>query len=460
MTGESPPGRNRTSLGFVFEGHKMATVLRQGWVTAGSAVGVRSVKSESVGTQRVQFLGDSNKLRGAAGKLTSVFVPYVDHSATSGSLRIKCMVIETVPSAGKKTTLHDLHDEGQSPWYDNLSRPVSGLKPLIESGVRGVTSNPTIFEKAITSSSLYDDQFRQLMQQGNGVEEVFWGLAVTDIQDACDLFIPLYEESKGGDGFVSLEVSPSLAHDGDGTVAAASRLHKLVNRPNLMIKIPATADCIPAVKTVISQGISVNVTLIFSLARYEAVIDSYLEGLEAAKTEDLSKINSVASFFVSRVDVLVDNRLEKIGTEEALALRGKAANAQASLAFKLYQEKFNGPRWEALAKRGANKQRLLWASTGVKNPAYPDTLYIAPLIGPGTVNTMPLNALEAFIDHGVVSRTVDANLGEAQATYDKVEKLGINWADVGSQLEVEGVASFQKSFDNLVSSLQGKADKL
>ncbi|KAL3690684.1 hypothetical protein R1sor_004335 [Riccia sorocarpa] len=439
----------------------MATMVRQGWVAAGNSLSMRSAKVEKIRSERVHFLGDSSELRGVPGKLASVFVPYVDRSATSGALRIKCMVLETKPSAGTKTTLHDLHDkEGQSPWYDNLSRPVSGLKPLIENGVRGITSNPTIFEKAMTSSNLYDDQFRQLKKQGNGVEDVFWGLAVTDIQDTCDLFIPLYEESNGGDGFVSLEVSPSLAHDGDGTVAAANRLHKLVNRPNLMIKIPATADCIPAVKTVISQGISVNVTLIFSLSRYEAVIDAYLEGLEAAETEDLSKINSVASFFVSRVDVLVDKRLDKIGTEEALALRGKAANAQASLAFQLYQEKFSGPRWEALAKRGANKQRLLWASTGVKNPAYPDTLYIAPLIGPGTVNTMPLNALEAFMDHGVVSRTVDANLGEAQDVYDKVEKLGISWADVGSQLEVEGVASFQKSFDNLISSLEAKADKL
>ncbi|BBN11489.1 transaldolase [Marchantia polymorpha subsp. ruderalis] len=440
----------------------MATTLRHGCSAALNTSAVRSSQAQHVETRRVCFFGDNTKLKqGSLAKLASVFVPCGDRSATLGALRVRCMVLETKSSVEKKTALHDLYEkEGQSPWYDNLSRPVSDLRSLIDSGVRGVTSNPTIFEKAITSSDLYDDQFRQLMNEGNGVEEVFWGLAVTDIQDACDLFLPLYEASKGGDGFVSLEVSPGLADDGHGTVVAADRLYKLVNRPNLYIKIPATAECVPAVRTVISQEISVNVTLIFSLARYEAVINAYLEGLEAVKNEDLSKISSVASFFVSRVDVLVDKRLEKIGSEEALGLRGKAANAQAALAFKLYQDKFSGPRWEALAKRGANKQRLLWASTGVKNPAYPDTLYIAPLVGPDTVNTMPLNALEAFVDHGVVSRTIDANLPEAQKIYDTVEALGIRWADVGSQLEAEGVASFQTSFNNLISSLQAKADKL
>ncbi|BBN11490.1 transaldolase [Marchantia polymorpha subsp. ruderalis] len=440
----------------------MATTLRHGCISAVNITSVRSSEAKNAERSRISFLGDNSRLRqGSSAKLASIFEPCRQRSVTFGSLRINCMVLETKPSVEKKTTLHDLFEkEGQSPWYDNLSRPVVALKSLIDNGVRGVTSNPTIFEKAITSSDLYDDQFRQLMKEGNGVEEVFWGLAVTDIQDACDLFLALYEESKGGDGFVSLEVSPRLAQDGEGTVAAANRLHKLVNRPNLYIKIPATAECVPAVKSVISQEISVNVTLIFSLARYEAVIDAYLEGLEAIKNDDLSKVSSVASFFVSRVDVLVDKRLEKIGSEEALALRGKAANAQAALAFKLYQEKFSGPRWEALAKRGANKQRLLWASTGVKNPAYSDVLYIAPLVGPDTVNTMPLNALEAFVDHGTVSRTIDANLGEAKQIYDKVEELGILWADVGSQLEVEGVASFEKSFDNLISSLQAKADKL
>lgn len=361
----------------------------------------------------------------------------------------------------KKTTLHDLYEkEGQSPWYDNLCRPVTDLLPLIASGVRGVTSNPTIFQKAISSSSAYDEQFRQLVSAGKDAESAYWELVIKDIQDACKLFEPIYDQTDGADGYVSVEVSPRLANDTHGTVEAAKWLHKQVNRPNVYIKIPATAECIPSIKEVISLGISVNVTLIFSLSRYEAVIDAYLDGLEASGLSDLSKVTSVASFFVSRVDTLVDKMLEKIGTPEALDLRGKAAVAQAALAYKLYQKKFSGPRWEALVKKGAKKQRLLWASTSVKNPAYPDTLYVAPLIGPDTVSTMPDQALQAFVDHGIVSRTIDANVSEAEGIYSALEKLGIDWNDVGTILEAEGVESFKKSFDSLLLSLQEKGDSL
>ncbi|XP_058092897.1 uncharacterized protein LOC131239286 isoform X2 [Magnolia sinica] len=300
----------------------------------------------------------------------------------------------------------------------------------------------------------------ELVGKGNDVESAYWELVIKDIQDACKLFEPIYDQTDAADGYVSVEVSPRLADKTKETVDAAKWLHKVVDRPNVYIKIPATAECVPSIKDVISNGISVNVTLIFSLPRYEAVIDAYLDGLEASGLSDLSRVTSVASFFVSRVDTLIDKMLEKIGTPEALDLRGKAAVAQAALAYKLYQEKFSGPRWEALVKKGAKKQRLLWASTSVKNPVYPDTLYIAPLIGPDTVSTMPDNALQAFIDHGTVSRTIDSNLLEAEGAYSALEKLGIDWSEVGKLLEFEGVDSFKKSFDGLLASLQEKADSL
>ncbi|KAJ0779983.1 putative transaldolase [Helianthus annuus] len=360
-----------------------------------------------------------------------------------------------------RTTLHDLYEkQGQSPWYDNLCRPVTDLLPLIESGVRGVTSNPTIFQKAISTSTAYNDQFMELVQGGKDIESAYWELVVKDIQDACRMFEPIYDETDGGDGYVSVEVSPWLADDTQGTVDAAKWLHKVVDRPNVHIKIPATTACVPSIKEVISFGISVNVTLIFSLSRYEAVIDAYLDGLEASGLDDLSRIASVASFYVSRVDTLVDSTLEKIGTPEALELRGKAANAQAALAFQLYQKKFSGPRWEALVKKGAKKQRLLWASTNVKNPSYPDTLYIAPLVGPDTVSTMPDEALQAFIDHGTVGRTIDSNVSEAEGIYSALEKLGIDWSYVGSRLEVEGLVSFKTSFNSLLDNLQEKANSM
>ncbi|XP_075504662.1 LOW QUALITY PROTEIN: uncharacterized protein LOC142542107 [Primulina tabacum] len=378
---------------------------------------------------------------------------------------VKCSRICGNGSSAEKTSLHALYEkEGQSPWYDNLCRPVTDLIPLIQSGVRGVTSNPAIFQKAISTSSAYNDQFRELVQSGKYIESAYWELVVKDIQDACKLFESIYDQTDGGDGYVSVEVSPRLADDSENTIDAAKWLHQWVDRPNVYIKIPATAACIPSIKEVIAQGISVNVTLIFSLARYEAVIDAYLDGLEAgleaSGLSDLSRVTGVASFFVSRVDTLVDKILEKTGTPEALDLRGKAANAQATLAYQLYQKKFSGPRWDSLVKKGAKKQRLLWASTSVKNPAYSDTLYVAPLIGPDTVSTMPDQALEAFIDHGSVARTIDTNVSEAEGIYSALEKLGMNWGYVGSQLELEGVDAFKKSFDSLLDSLQEKANSL
>jgi len=373
---------------------------------------------------------------------------------------VKCGVDGNGAST-KKTTLHYLYEQqGQSPWYDNLCRPVTDLIPLISSGVRGVTSNPTIFERAISSSSAYDEQFKQLISAGNDIDSVYWELVIKDIQDACKLFEPIYDQTDGADGYVSVEVSPRLANDTQGTIEATKWLHKVVNRPNVYIKIPATAECVPSIKEVIANGISVNVTLIFSLVRYEAVIDAYLDGLEASGLSDLSRVTSVASFFVSRVDSLIDKMLEKIGTPEALDLRGKAAVAQAKLAYKLYQEKFSGPRWDALVKKGAKKQRLLWASTSVKNPAYADTLYVDPLIGPDTVSTMPDQALNAVLDHGTIARTIDVNVSEAEGVYSALEKLGIDWNQVGTQLELEGVDSFKKSFESLLSSLQEKGNSL
>ncbi|KAK7816257.1 transaldolase [Quercus suber] len=365
-------------------------------------------------------------------KVSSSKLAVRSNPALRGPLVVKCSKADGNGTPVKRTVLHDLYEkEGQSPWYDNLCRPVTDLLPLIASGVRG-----------------------------KDIEAAYWELVVKDIQDACKLFEPIYDQTNAADGYVSVEVSPRLADETKGTVDAAKWLHKVVDRRNVYIKIPATAACVPSIKDVISLGISVNVTLIFSLSRYEAVIDAYLDGLEASGLNDLSKVTSVASFFVSRVDTLIDKKLEKIGTPEALDLRGKAAVAQAALAYKLYQKKFSGPRWEALVKKGAKKQRLLWASTSVKNPAYPDTLYVAPLIGPDTVSTMPDQALQAFIDHGAVSRTIDSNVSEAEGVYNALEKLGIDWSDVGTQLELEGVDSFKKSFDSLLDTLQEKANSL
>ena len=361
------------------------------------------------------------------------------------------------------TRLHDLYDQqGQSPWVDNLTRPSiqgGGLKRLVDQGIRGVTSNPTIFEKAMTGSDAYDEQFKEVISR-DSVETAFWDMAVDDVAHACGVLRPLYDASGGGDGFVSLEVSPALAYQTEATVNAARELHERIGLPNLMVKIPATAEGVPAIEKMISEGRNINVTLIFSLPRYRQVIDAYLTGLEAFASSggDLRRVHSVASFFVSRVDTEVDRRLEQAGADPSLA--GKAAVAQARLAYELFTQSFSGPRWEALAAEGAHRQRPLWASTSTKNPRYPDLLYVDSLIGPHTVNTMPDATIDAFLDHGTVARTVDSEIEAARAVIERVGAAGVDMADVSRVLEEEGVASFSKSYDQLLQSLSDKANAL
>ncbi len=361
------------------------------------------------------------------------------------------------------TRLHQLYTEaGQSPWIDNLSRDAiraGRLANMVDEGIRGVTSNPTIFQKAMTGSDVYDADFVRLLESGS-VEQAFWEMATADVTAALEIFHPLYEQSGAADGFVSLEVSPRLAYDTEGTIKDARTFHELIAMPNLLVKIPATEAGVPAIRQMISEGRNINVTLIFSLDRYNDVIEAYISGLEALNSSggDLSRVQSVASFFVSRVDTEVDRRLEATGTEAALALRGKAAVAQAKLAYQLFLERFSGPRWEPLRAKGAHRQRPLWASTSTKNRAYPDLLYVDNLIGPDTVNTMPDATVAAFLDHGIVARTIDRGADQARADLDALKAAGIDMADVSARLEDEGVAAFSKSYDELLQALEDKAN--
>jgi transaldolase len=358
--------------------------------------------------------------------------------------------------------LHDLHQEGQSPWMDNLRRGwlTSGeLATWVERGIRGLTSNPSIFQKAISSGSDYDEQFGDLVAGGGHVVDAYWDLVTSDIRGALDLLRPVHDASDGLDGYVSVEVAPDLARDSAGTEHAARQLHETIAAPNLYVKIPGTAEGIGPIRTMIAEGRSINVTLIFSLDRYAEVMEAYLAGLEEADG-DLSRISSVASFFISRVDTEVDRRLEEIGTDAALALRGTAAIAQAQVAYQRFLATFRGPRWEALVARGARVQRPLWASTSTKNPAYPDTAYVDQLIGPDTVNTMPEDTIDAFLDHGQVLRTIDADPAAATATLEALGAVGIDLDDVAEVLEEQGVAAFAKSFDELIGALDAKAVEL
>ena len=355
-----------------------------------------------------------------------------------------------------------LHGLGQSPWLDNLRRGwLTGgeLAEWVDRGIRGLTSNPSIFQKAISSGTDYDEQFGALVAEGAGVTDAYWELVVQDIRGALALLRPVYDSTDGLDGFVSVEVAPELARDSAGTEAAARELHERIAEPNLYVKIPGTAEGLDPIRQMIAEGRSINVTLIFSLERYAEVAEAYLSGLEAA-TGDLSRISSVASFFVSRVDTEVDRRLDEIGTPEALALKGKAAVAQAQAAYTRFAEIFSGPRWEALVARGARVQRPLWASTSTKDPALPDTLYVDTLIGPDTVNTMPEATLDAFADHGTPARTVDADPAAAQAVLDALAAVGVDLADVAQVLEDQGVVAFSKSFDELLDALGAKAAEL
>jgi transaldolase len=366
------------------------------------------------------------------------------------------------------TTLHDLFQhQQQSPWLDNLRRDWlqdGTLAGLVDQGIRGVTSNPTIFAKAIEGQDTYDQEFAGLIAT-KSVEDAYWDLVVDDINGALDLFQPIYQSSDGGDGFVSVEVAPALAHDTGRTVAMARDLHTRIDRPSLLVKIPATAEGVPAIRQMIADGHSINVTLIFSLERYDQVIEAYLSGLEslaASGRDDLSRVASVASFFISRVDTEVDRRIEAASNvgDPLRGLQGRAAVAQGRLAYQLFERRFSGPRWDALAAKGARPQRPLWASTSTKNPAYPDLAYVDTLIGPHTVNTMPDGTIADFLDHGTVARTVDTELDQAEQLIAELHEAGIDMEDVARTLEAEGVASFAKSFDELVQSLTDKANAL
>lgn len=353
-------------------------------------------------------------------------------------------------------------EQGQSPWLDNLQRSFltdGSLARMVESGIRGLTSNPSIFQKAIQGSNDYDEQFAAETSRGLSPVEAYWELVITDIHGALDVFEALHRQSNGTDGYVSVEVDPGLAHDGAGTLEAARALDDRINRGNVMIKIPATREGIPAIRQMIAEGRNVNVTLIFGLDRYADVMNAYIEGLEERDRAGLPVhgIASVASFFISRVDTEIDKRLEAIGSPAALALRGTAAVNQAKLAYDAFTTTFSGPRWDALRNKGAMVQRPLWASTSTKNPAYPDTLYVDALIGPDTVNTLPDATVAAFADHGTVARTIDSGLGTTRDQWAALRDLGVDVDDVADKLEVEGVASFMKSFDDLITALNDKA---
>lgn len=360
--------------------------------------------------------------------------------------------------------IQDLYQLGQSIWFDYIERGMvrSGeLQRLVDEGIAGVTSNPTIFQNAITRSDAYADDLRSLVTQTEDIKAIFETLAIADIQAAADVLRPVYDRQSGHDGFVSLEVAPTLAYETEATVAEARRLHAAVNRPNLMIKVPATLEGVDAVRQLIADGICVNVTLIFSLERYAAVKEAFIRGLEErlAAGKPVERVASVASFFVSRVDSNIDARLEKIAAEQpdksalALAMRGKAAVANAKLAYRQFEEKFSGERWEKLAQAGARAQRPLWASTGAKNPNYSDLIYVEPLMGPFTVNTMPPATVDAFRHHGVVAHTVDTDVdGEAQRLA-VIESLGVSIDEVTAELEADGVKKFADSFADLLGAI-------
>lgn len=360
---------------------------------------------------------------------------------------------------------------GQSYWLDNLTRRMikdgTLQKRVAEHGLRGITSNPNTFHKAMAKGSDYDAQMQQLVHEQRSLSDIYERLVVTDIQDACDILRPVYDASDGVDGFVSLEVSPHLAHDPEGTMTEARHLFTLVNRPNVFIKIPGTAAGVPAIEQMLYEGININITLLFSVPRYEAVAEAYLKALERRADADkpVKHIASVASFFLSRIDVLVDQLLShrirpesgKGGSPQPEQFLGKVAVANAKLAYQSFQQIFSGDRWRALERKGARVQRPLWASTGTKNPAYSDVRYVEPIIGPHTVNTMPEDTIAAFADHGVVrENSVEADLEEARQIFQALDTVGVNFDCVTWQLENEGVQKFIEPFDELRRTLQEK----
>ncbi len=363
-----------------------------------------------------------------------------------------------------ESRLRQLSELGQSVWIDYLSRRLiheGELERLMrEDTVVGVTSNPTIFQKAIAEGNAYDEQLREVLAEEDDPKEVFLKLAVKDVQDACDLLRSVWDEGQGQDGYVSIEVDPNLAFDTDATIAEAQRLHELVDRPNCFVKIPATKAGLPAIEEMIARGRNTNVTLTFSLERYAEVVEAYLRGLERLVESggDPSGVASVASFFVSRVDTEADRRLDEAGAPDEL--KGKLAVANAKLAYQRYKELFSGSRWESLGEKGARTQRCLWASTSTKNPAYRDVLYVEELIGPETVDTMPEETIVAFQDHGEVALTLEQDLDEAKRVFERIAEAGVDYDDVVAVLEQEGVQKFADSFAELLDGVRAKRGEL
>jgi transaldolase len=358
--------------------------------------------------------------------------------------------------------LAKMQELGQAPWVDELSREDiknGELERMIGDGIVGVTSNPAIFQKAIANSDLYDEQLAELARNEDDPKEIFWEVARVDIQDACDIFMPVYERTRGEDGFISLEVQPDIAYDQQATIDEATRLHELVDRPNLFVKIPATLQGIVAIEEMISRGKSINVTLIFSLERYREVARAYTRGIKRLVEAggDPSGVRSVASFFVSRIDTEADRRLEELGAKD---LRGKLAIANAKLAYQIYKEVFGGSRWRSLEESGANRQRLLWASTSTKNPDYPDVMYPENLLGPETVNTMPKSTIQAVMDHAEIRPTLEEDVEEAEKLLTQLREVGLDYEDVTDVLEQEGIHKFAEPFNELLEEIESKGKQL
>ncbi len=363
-----------------------------------------------------------------------------------------------------ESRLHKLADYGQSVWIDFLSRDMlrSGelARRMRDDAVVGVTSNPTIFQKAISAGNAYDSQLREVLEHERDPKEVFLQLAVKDVSDALDLLRSVWDEGSGRDGYVSIEVDPNFAYDTQATIDEAQRLHETIDRPNLFVKIPATEPGLPAIEEMIARGRSINVTLIFSLQRYSEVAEAYIRGLERLVEGggDPASVASVASFFVSRVDTEADRRLDEIGGHDEL--KGKLAVANAKLAYQRYEEIFAGDRWQALEAKGATPQRCLWASTSTKNPEYRDVMYVEELIGPNTVDTMPEETIEAFQDHGEVAATLEQGIDEAKRVFEELEQAGVDYDDVTATLEREGVEKFSDSFSDLLEGIRAKSGEL
>ncbi len=353
------------------------------------------------------------------------------------------------------TKLHDLASIGQAIWMDYIRRDLmtSGkLDEWIENGLRGMTSNPSIFDKAISGSDAYDDQLRELVFDDKSPQEIYEALAIQDIQDAADALRGIWEESGGVDGYISLEANPHLAHDTQGTIDEIKRLRERVNRTNVMYKIPATEEGIPAIEQLISEGVNVNITLMFSMEHYEKVANAYINGLKTFSVAggDVASVASVASFFISRVDVKLDEQFDEMGEDD---LKGKIGIANAKVVYQRFKELFSSEDWAYLAQQGANVQRPLWASTSTKDPAYSDVLYVENLIGPYTVNTLPPKTLDAFLDHGTVAETVEQDIDEARAQLQRANELGFDMNEVGAELQTEGVEKFVKPFDSLMQTI-------